>query len=450
MATLEYIAAAEFNLNLNSGAQSQSVIVRKGDTVLFDGTIAEHKGVKGVAPTLRSVVGNWIQEKTKGSSKAIPSKQQETLKKSPGQFDITEDSVLAKAIDAEMKPPFNTRKVINSDESEVARVRDPLKQEASSATKNTSGVSIDNTKRAKSQTIHEEQLVVKDTVGKKSKNVNELKHATLASESEGVVVKKVSSGPAVTKTEVTEKTVIEDNAVSKPTVYEKTASTDIGSSTQTKSSAPRDTGAIEVGSMKDLEKQLHLADARVPTKKVVEHSDPTPKQSIKEAMSEQDGKVVAKTSYKKGSVKTSIEGIETTLTVGSDDVAEVVATTSRVDDGMEAKVTFSRTGNEATDIQQEGVVVSRVRTAKAVEPENDILDVQELLRDISTDETLETKNATVSTLSLEGVTWGNLHWKKRIQLIMTLVDISLLQSVISGDHPKPLKAAAEKRLADLG
>ncbi len=160
-------------------------------------------------------------------------------------------------------------------------------------------------------------------------------------------------------------------------------------------------------------------------------------------MGEQGGKVVAKTSYKKGAVKTSIEGIETTLTVGSDEVAEVVATTSRVDDGMESKVTFSKTGNEATDIQQDGVVVSRVRTAKVEEPE---IDVQELLKGISTEEKLDD----ISALSFEGVIWGSLHWKKRLKLIMTLVDLSLLQQVVNGDHPKPLKEAAEKRISELG
>lgn len=447
MATQEYIAAAEFNLNLNIGAQSQSVIVRKGDTVFFDGINAEHKGVKGSAPTLRSVVGNWIREK---ASKATPEKSQDVVKNGSGQFDITEDSVLAKAIDAEMKPPFNTRKVINSDESEVSRVRSHLVTGEASASKNVSGVSIDTKKQAKSQTIHEEQLVVKETVGKKAKNVNELKHATLSSESEGVVVKRVSSAPAKSKTEVTEKTVVEDNAVSKPTAYEKSASTDIGSSTQTRSSAPRDTGAVEVGSLKDLERELHLADTKIPAKRVVEHSDPTPKQSVKEVLSQQDGKVVAKTSYKKGPVETSIEGIETTLTVGSDEVAEIVATTSRVDNGMEAKVTFSKTGNEATDIQQEGVVVSRVRTAKIESIEEDTLDVEGILSEISTEEKVEVQQDPISSLTLEGVIWGSLHWKKRIQLILTLKDKSLLQNIIDGDHPKPLKAAAEKRLADLG
>lgn len=442
MATHEYVAAAEFNLNLNNGTQSQSVIVRKGDIVFFDGNFVEHKGVKGSAPSLRSVVGNWIKEKGKSSVKAPVAVAKEVVGRGPGLFDVTDDTVLAKSIDAEMKPPFNTRKVINSDESEVARVSKQILPD--STTKNTSGVSIVAESRGKAETIHEDQLVVKET-GKKANGVNTLKRAEMSPESEGVVVKKVSSAPAVSKTEVTEKTVVEDNTVSKPTVYEKTGSMDIGSSTQTRTSTPRDTGAVEVGSLKDLEKELHNADVKVINKRVAEHSEPFPKQSVREISSEQDGKVVTKTKYARGQVTTSVEGIDTTLTVGSDEVSEIVATTSSIENDLEAKVTFSGSNSGVTSIQQEGVIVSRGRVAKVDEVEEDFIDIQDILKEVSEDE----KPTSIDSLSYEGVLWKDLHWKKKIQFVSSMTDKVVIRNILNGDSAKPIKTSAEKRLAEL-
>jgi hypothetical protein len=223
---------------------------------------------------------------------------------------------------------------------------------------------------------------------------------------------------------------------------------DIGSSTQTRTSTPRDTGAVEVGSLKDLEKELHNADVKVIKKKVVEHSEPFPKQSVREISSEQDGKVVTKTKYAKGQVSTSVEGIDTTLTVGSDEVSEIVATTSSIESDLEAKVTFSGTNSGATSIQEEGVVVSRGRIAKVAEVaevEEDFIDIQEILKEVSEDE----KPTSIDSLSYEGVLWKDLHWKKKIQFVSSMTDKVVLRNILNGDSAKPIKTSAEKRLAEL-
>jgi hypothetical protein len=56
----KYTATIDFVLPMVTGEKTVTTSIRTGDVILFDGSNVEHNGMKGSAPLLSKMIGDWL------------------------------------------------------------------------------------------------------------------------------------------------------------------------------------------------------------------------------------------------------------------------------------------------------------------------------------------------------------------------------------------------------
>lgn len=271
----KYTATIDFVLPLSTGEKTVATSIRTGDVILFDGSNVEHNGMKGSAPLLSKMVGDWLvlagkatrETKQKASEKAKapmasrnrtagriledseagndPNKpreqrsqdEYEELKGLVAKADnykpeseVTDDHADMRMESANSRPK---PRIIDEDANEVRKVSEPANQ---GTNKNEASVAVSPEDKRLPVVSDEERVAKATDYSKKGAATQSPKKIMVDSEATPQVVRKTGS-PAGTKLakEPTGKLPVskEEDAV-KVTNYEKTGATQVGSSTQTK------------------------------------------------------------------------------------------------------------------------------------------------------------------------------------------------------------------------
>ncbi len=342
-----YVAVEDFSLNMDNG--KKYLDVKKGDIVVFDGLYAECKGEGGAARSLAKVVGEWIKPlkgdpdkiaKLAASARAIPEGPPGSQSRNVTGGQIVENS----SVDQEARAPVSRKddyaelqdlvdqqeasmnrqdapkvaddladaqkesRVIDQDDTIVADVSPEAQTDVQS---NVSGVTVQEQDNSPRTVVAQEERVVKETDYSDSGPVVQESRRKLQvdTEADGVEVRKVTT-PAINANEVTagESTdqVVADQDVVVATSHGDTDQhTDIGSSTQSRTTAPKKGGKKASAGKKTSTKKASSAGKRS-TVRVVE---------------QQDGQVVAKTTPIEESK--SSQGITSKMTIGPSQEMEV-------------------------------------------------------------------------------------------------------------------------------
>ena len=148
-----YLAIEKFALNMGEGASKQSFNVSPGDVLQFDGVNVIVGGMKGPAPTLRTVISfGWIQEIIPGTSQKSAAKGPKAALQIPQQKAPTAHS--SQPSEAQQ----TTRRTISTEEygKEVGSVRG---QRPSESTSTVTSSTTEPSRRTRSVVSEEEKSV---------------------------------------------------------------------------------------------------------------------------------------------------------------------------------------------------------------------------------------------------------------------------------------------------
>ncbi len=374
-----YVALKPFSMSYQKSGKMESLSLKTGEEFLFDGLYFEYRGDKGQVESLCKVIGDWVAPVDGSIPVSIPVQQGAPSTRSRNSFggrEVEESSPendlgvkvqqessnqeMNRLLKMDVKPQktevvsdmHDIKKevnIIDDDTSVVAQVR----KTDSTATKNTSGVQIDQKLEAKRPVMSQEGQMVKKTAYNKTEEEPVRKRLVVDKEVQGVEVGKTSTASkTITVVKDTPKKPVvvreEDSVIE--TNYGTQKSTDVGSSTQSK-----------------VESDVILSKTATVAKS---------SKIIRETVRD-DSVVVGKVSKNRqnsfmtaDNPNVSQGGITAKLTVGPEgniDVGEVQFASSG--DGIEmSDVTFGDAKSKNVDVSDEAIII-----------DNDDIDVDDIL-----------------------------------------------------------------------
>ena len=366
----KYVAIQEFSLNVSKGGKVETLMVRVGEALDFDGLNVQIDGeIQGVAAALRKVVGEWI-EPYNGSAERLLKIQEKirgkvvspmTLRKVIANSSIEHSSPdTDHDISRKQKPGAHEdlKKMVNEKE---------VPQEAPA-----SKITFDDETVVGTVTHSEGEADVRSNSSVEISDAEADTKRVVVSNEDSVVKETKYADTQVPGAPKTASKISVEQAPVKKTDYAKATSTDIGSSTQaqTVSTVKKDAKKTPV---KEVVKKV-IKQAPPPVADDIDidfgmSEDPVEVKSSKVSM-EQDGVVVKKTS---AIVVEHEGGIESVLTVGGNTIDEDAGVTfssnNEVNDG---EVVFSKSGGYSpVEINEDSAVV--------VTTSDDGIDVSDLL-----------------------------------------------------------------------
>lgn len=355
------VAIVEFRLN--TPGTEDGIIIKAGDKFLYDGIKAKVRTVEDIektvsAPMLKSTLGEWYRvikpkslqnpnEKTQKSKDMPVSSEEKIVEQSAIGGDGEPQNLNEMVEDYEKKTAKGS--VILNDDADI--VKEVTKVEGTEGNK--PGVTAENQDTGKKKVVASEERLAKKTNYNKSKiESSEPKEQKreIISDGEGEVVKKTKV-PAIKDTEVkdtqTERKrnkdlIAQDGDVALETDYEEDKSSDVGSSTQTKTTKTKKASSKKGSSTKSSRK-----------------SGKRPKTGVQNIES-QEAKVVGKT-RRDENIKETSDGFVVKTTVGASDEIEVPeATTSANDQIVVGEAKVGKAGQRHTEASEDDIDIGDI------------------------------------------------------------------------------------------
>lgn len=249
MAEKIYVALVDFNVNIDNG--KETVKIPAHSEFVYDGLYVTFGDARGMCKPLGKMAGEWFVGSNKPVSAPAPapaaptpnsSRRMENSDEVPDApvVNAGKDTELEGMVDGYEQKTYKTpsAKVIHDDESVVAKVKN-IDQDA---TKNTTGVQVDDQPDTDRRVVYEEERLAKRTVPEKEDKGQ--KHLAVESDGDGVLVKETNPlseieqlrrklAEAEAKLAASQKPQVsaEEDAVSRTTAPNN-QSTKVGSSTQ--------------------------------------------------------------------------------------------------------------------------------------------------------------------------------------------------------------------------
>lgn len=372
----DYVALADFSVSLDNGKTTTQV--KKGEALQFDGLYAVIRGEKGAARPLSKVIGEWISPvsvQVKEAPKKLarpsrnatggrimehsdfPSDPDNNIRNSPSDsidnllktYDKTPETKLVngrREVTGDLEDIKKEVTVINHDASEVRRVS---AQDGAPVT-NKSGVEISQPSSSKPSVMSRDGQVAKATnYSGKTAEDQAPKKLVIDYEASGVIAKTTTYDKKPAPPQQASTQMVEDEIDVGEISYPATQSTDVGSSTQTTSTAPKKAATSKKSSKKKSAKKKVAAPKTAAPAPGVLKKGPT---VVKGPVVNSDGQEAVV--YGKVSKDNSVvieDGIVSKVTVGAAgdiDVGEV--TFSSGSDYDEPEVTFGSGGDTPADI----------------------------------------------------------------------------------------------------
>jgi hypothetical protein len=373
----DYVAIQDFTVSLDGG--KNSIYVKKGEPLQFDGMDAVINGTKGSARSLVKVIGEWIAPvgkpvvATQVSKSARPSRNatggrilehsdytsDPEKKNARPPSDRVEDllksydkPVDVKIVDgkrevtSDLSDARREVKVINDDANEVRKVS----ANDGAPVTNKSSVEMGKDNENRGVILSQEGNIAKETnySNKEDSDVGQ-KKLTIDYEASGVVVKETSSqkGPAV-KMAVAKSETYQTEVDVGETSYPATQTTDVGSSTQ-----------AQIEQRKDVAK-------KAPAKKAPVKKAPTKKAPAKKAPAKVASTVAAPT---KPAVKTQVESSQEAVVVGKVSSSSTVGRTVTVE-GQDAVVVGKVKRDASESVRTSDGITSRVTVGSSADADD--------------------------------------------------------------------------------
>jgi len=373
-----YVAIQDFSLSLDNGKNTLNV--KRGETLEFDGLNVIIRGQSGVARPLAKVIGEWIipstQKVTKVKNKlARPSRnatagrviehsdfssdplnvvqkyQDDSLEELIKNYEVPQKTVITDDLSDARKEV----KIINDDDREVMKVSAVDKTKT-----NTNGVEIEDIEEKEKVLLSQDGMVVKETNYEKKEEERKPSRLQVDTESEGKVVRKTSSGKSkkekIDVSTLPESEVIETDVDVTETSYPAVQTTEVGSSTQ-----------------------AHIEGQKTRKKRAKKVAKSTPKIETIIDTNGQDASVVRKVSDKASSTVNYDDGIVSKVTVGASGEMEVGEATFSSNQAEDPEVSITSEGDNLSDLIKEESDDIRVENN---EVSIDDIDIKDLLSDV--------------------------------------------------------------------